>query len=105
MALRRSQTIRIASVHEGEIWMPTKEEFTTELKARFRRAAERGASSVEVNSGELHRSLGGYPGPKHQMPTCCMVLHENLGKGDEIVSSPPSGKGASLTIRYQIPRS
>jgi hypothetical protein len=84
--------------------MPIKDEFETELHARFRRAVERGADSVEVNSGELHRSLGGYPSPNHQMPTCCTVMHNACRASDEIVATPPSGKGASLTIRYQLPR-
>ena len=84
--------------------MPSKEEFRRELSARFRRAAERNATVLEVNSGELHRSLGGYPGPKHQMPSCCDVMYEAAGKADEIVASPPSGRGASLAIRYRIPR-
>lgn len=84
--------------------MPSKDEFRRELSARFRRAVERNATSLEVNSGELHRSLGGYPGPNHQMPSCCDVMHEATGKDDEIVTSPPSGRGASLTIRYRIPR-
>lgn len=84
--------------------MPTKDEFQEELRARFRRATERGASEIEVNSGELHRALGGYPADKHQMPTCCDVMHEETRVGDEVLSSPPSGRGASLTIRYKLPR-
>lgn len=84
--------------------MPRKDEFEGELLARFRRAAERGAATLEVNSGELHRSLGSYPSANHQMPSCCDVMHQHVRRGDEIVSSPPSGRGASLTIRYRIPR-
>lgn len=84
--------------------MLTKDDFRQELSARFRRAVERGASEVEVNSGELHRSLGGYPGIKHQMPSCCDVMHEATKTGDLVVATPPSGKGASLTIRYKLPR-
>tara|TARA_B100000378_G_scaffold194514_1_gene158337 strand:- start:2485 stop:2829 length:345 start_codon:yes stop_codon:yes gene_type:complete len=89
---------------KGDSHMPTKDEFDAELRARFRRARERGADSVEVNSGEMHRALGGYPSQKHQMPTCCGVMHSHLKSEDEIISSPKSGKGASLTIRYQLPR-
>lgn len=84
--------------------MPTKEEFTTELRARFGRANERGAENIEIDAGELHRSLGGYPAPKHQMPSCCDAMHEQLKPGDDVVSGPPSGRGASLTIRYALPR-
>jgi 5-methylcytosine-specific restriction protein A len=84
--------------------MPTRDEFRAELKARLHRAALLGAGHLEVNSGELHRKLGGYPGTKHQMPSCCEAMYVEQRAGDEIVSAPPKGKGASLTIRYMLPR-
>lgn len=84
--------------------MITKQEFEEELRQRFRRAVERGEASIIVNSGDMHRSLGGYPAPNHQMPTCCNVMHSHARVGDEILSAPPSGRGASLTIRYRLPR-
>lgn len=84
--------------------MPTKDDFRTELKARFNRVSRQGAREVEINSGELHRSLGGYPGRNHQMPSCCDVMNEEAKGGDQIVSSPPSGCGATLTIVYRLPR-
>ncbi|HEX9931471.1 MAG TPA: hypothetical protein VGB08_01370 [Allosphingosinicella sp.] len=84
--------------------MPTKQEFLDELRARFRRAEERGLSSLEVNAGDLHRSLGGYPGTNHQMPSCCEAMYAEQRAGDELVACPPKGKGASLTMRYRLPR-
>jgi hypothetical protein len=84
--------------------MPNKDEFREELHARFKRAMERGATEIEINSGELHRALGGYPAQKHQMPTCCDAMQEEVRAGDRVVSSPPRGRGASLTIRYELPR-
>lgn len=59
-----------------------------------------GYGTVEVSAGVLHRMTGGYPGPDHRMPVCCAVMQDNLGEGDVVISSPPSGTGASLTIRY-----
>jgi hypothetical protein len=84
--------------------MPNKDEFCEELHARFRRAVERGANEIEVISGELHRSLGGYPDANHQMPSCCDVMHEECRAGDVVISAPPSGRGASLKINYKLPR-
>ena len=84
--------------------MPTKEEFRNALKARLRRAALLGAEHLDVNSGELHRTLGGYPGARHQMPSCCEAMYSEQGVGDEIIAQPPKGRGASLTIRYKVPR-
>ena len=85
--------------------MTTSEIFRTELLARLDRAEKRGARSIKVNSGDLHRSVGGYPGPNHQTPTCCEVMCDEMTDGDVIVDKPPSGKGARLTIRYRLPRS
>jgi 5-methylcytosine-specific restriction protein A len=59
---------------------------------------------VEITAGSLHRVVGGYPGTNHRMPICCQVMYDTMGPDDEVVTSPPSGKGASLRIRYQLPR-
>ena len=84
--------------------MPTKDDFREELRARLRRATARGAKEIVINAGELHRALGGYPGQGHQMPSCCDAMHEAQRGTDEELASPPSGRGASLTIRYGLPR-
>ena len=34
------------------------------------------------------------------MPECCEVMYSKMKGNDSIISSPPKGKGASLTIRY-----
>ncbi len=80
------------------------DEFRSELKAQLSHAEKRGVPSVDINSGEPHRKVGGYPGPDHRMPMCCEAMYGEQKPGDEIVSSPPKGKGASLTIRYKLPR-
>ncbi len=38
------------------------------------------------------------------MPICCHVMRKNMQRGDEVLWEPPSGVGASLTIRYLLPR-
>jgi 5-methylcytosine-specific restriction protein A len=85
--------------------MPTKEEFLAEIRQQLRQAELRGATSLNLNAGELHRRLGGYPdGGKHQMPACCSAMYAEQKAGDRIVSAPPKGKGASLVIAYALPR-
>jgi hypothetical protein len=84
--------------------MATIDDFRSELRAQIRRAEARGAPHVEVNAGELHRQMGGYPGPKHRMPVCCEAMYGEKRDGDEIISAPAKGKGAKLTIRYKLPR-
>lgn len=34
------------------------------------------------------------------MPECCQAMYNLMCNDDQIISSPPKGKGASLTIRY-----
>ena len=84
--------------------MPTADDFRAELSRIFKQAEERGLPHVDVKSGDLHRRLGGYPGRSHQMPTCCSVMWSEQGQADQVISQPPSGKGATLVIRYRIPR-
>ena len=85
--------------------MPSVDEFQSELRSLLREAESRSLPHLEINSGQLHRKLGGYPGTKAQMPSCCLAMYHEQKAGDEVISRPPKGKGASLTIRYQLPRS
>lgn len=55
---------------------------------------------IDLNSGEIHRELGGYPGKKHSMPSCCEAMRSMMTKQDYILKQPLKGNGASLTIRY-----
>jgi 5-methylcytosine-specific restriction protein A len=84
--------------------MLTKEAFRKELRALLGTAELRGALSLDVNAGELHRRLGGYPGLQHRMPMCCDAMYDEQRASDACLLSPPKGKGASLTIRYSLPR-
>lgn len=79
-------------------------ELYQELLARIARAQKHGAPHIEVNSGELHRKVGGYPGRGHRMPLCCDAMYFEQSVGDEVIVRPKRGKGASLTIRYKLPR-
>ena len=84
--------------------MPTVDEFRSEIRSQFREAESRSLDHIQINSGQLHRKLGGYPGPKAQMPSCCQAMYHEQNRGDEIISQPLKGYGASLTIRYRLPR-
>jgi hypothetical protein len=81
------------------------DDFRGELLAMIARAERQGRPHVEVNTGELHRVVGGYPGGgDHRMPMVCQAMYAEKRAPDEIVFQPESGKGASLTIRYKLPR-
>jgi hypothetical protein len=85
--------------------MPTAEDFKQELFRMMAEAHNAGNDFVEINAGELHKRVGGYPGRNHRMPNCCQVMKTQLALdyGDTIVDEPPSGQGPTLTIRYRLP--
>jgi 5-methylcytosine-specific restriction protein A len=84
--------------------MSTEQDFRTQIRGLMGEAQAASASFVDINSGQVHRAVGDYPGPDHRMPICCQVMKADVRAGDEVLSSPPKGQGASLTIRYKLPR-
>lgn len=83
--------------------MPTADQFRAALNDLLNKGRQGGHATVDVNAGDLHRRVGGYPGPKHSMPVCCSVMKSVAQQvGHEVLFSPPSGKGASLTLRYLL---
>jgi len=66
----------------------TADDFRDELYRIMDEAIREGHKYVDVNAGEIHRGLGSYPGARPQ--GACLLQ--------------PSGQGASLTIRYVLPR-
>jgi hypothetical protein len=38
------------------------------------------------------------------MPNCCRIMYDAQRAGDQVLIKPPSGVGASVTIRYSLPR-
>ena len=83
--------------------MPTRKDFQNALDELFREGSGKSARYIDIRAGNLHRKVGGYPG-NHRMPTCCDVMRENIQPRDNILHEPPKGKGASLEIRYSLPR-
>lgn len=86
--------------------MPTADQFREELNSMFYEAFKRNQSAVDINPGTLHRRVGDYPGPNHRISICCEVMRSAMDEaaGDLVITEPPSGRGASLTIRYVLPR-
>ena len=86
--------------------MPTSEDFKTELYRMMNEALFDGKSTAEIKAGDLHMRVGGYPGPNHRIPVCCVVMLAAFAPeaGDVILEEPPSGQGANLTIRYVLPK-
>ena len=84
--------------------MVNTENFRIALIEILEKSQKQGLSFVDIRSGDLHRSLGDYPGPNHRMPLCCSVMRNFMDQKDMIIASPPRGNGATLVIRYHLPR-
>jgi len=86
----------------------TADNFQAELTAQIERAGQQGRPHLEINAGELHRAVGGYPprpGVAHRMPRCCNVMRDEIRRGHaEIIGETASGDPPALTIRYSLPR-
>lgn len=89
--------------------MANAEQFRTALNRLLAEAQKVGRPFLELTAGELHRAVGGYPIPSHSernhsMRNCCSVMKSEKRSDDETIVAPPSGQGASLKIRYRLPR-
>jgi len=76
--------------------------FKNEITRLINEAKEQGLTYIDIVSGDVHRSVGGYPSKNHSMPLCCDVMYSMKKSKDEILHAPPKGKGATLTIRYYL---
>ncbi len=52
-------------------FIPTTVDFQIELEQIFKTVQDLELSKVDVKSGDLHRTVGGYPSNNHRMPICC----------------------------------
>jgi 5-methylcytosine-specific restriction protein A len=86
----------------GETLEALERRFASTLESLLAQARKAGETFLEVNAGDLHRKVGGFPGPQHHMSLCCNVLRGAMGPDDFAVREPRSGSGPSLTLRYHL---
>lgn len=57
---------------------PTRNDFRREVKRIIDKARNEGYEYVDIVSGDVHRSVGGYPSPdsNHRMPLCCEAMYD-----------------------------
>lgn len=84
--------------------LPTKSDFENALEEIFRDAEAQELIAVEIVSGDLHQKLGGYTDSNHRLPSCCAAMRDAMVPTDEVLNSPEKGYGATLRVRYDIPR-
>ena len=82
--------------------MPNKEDFIKEIQRLKQEAREKGLEYVDIISGDVHRTLGGYPGKNHRMRTCCEAMYELMESKDDVRYAPGSSYGATVEIRYYL---
>ncbi len=85
-------------------FIPDTQTFKQALLQTLKVAQNKGLKEITVNAGELHRQVGGYPGTNNRMATCTMVLKNEMTDGDIIIKDTNKGAGASVTIKYILPR-
>jgi len=88
--------------HRGRLALVSVDHFRRELLVKMSRAAKHGSIDMIIKSGELYRSLGGYPGSLHGMPACCDAMRSEMKPGDVLLVEQSSGPG--MTVRYRLPR-
>ncbi|MDU9375465.1 hypothetical protein McpSp1_00390 [Methanocorpusculaceae archaeon Sp1] len=78
----------------------TAADFYHAMYRRFDAAAEEGEPALEITAGDLHKSLKA----ANRLSLCCNCLYDMQNIGDVILQAPSGGVGASLLIRYALPR-
>jgi hypothetical protein len=81
--------------------MVSTDHFRQGLLAQMSRAAYGGRTDVLINSGELYRSLGGYPGSALGMPSCCDAMQAEMKAGDVLLLGRTNGAG--MIVRCLLP--
>jgi hypothetical protein len=79
---------------------PTAWDFQNRLMAILNSARQSGQPYVDVESGSLHKQVGGYSDPDHRLRVCCEVMRKLMRAGDSIVKESASDQGATLIVRY-----
>lgn len=78
----------------------TAADFYHALYRRFDAAAAAGEPDLVVSAGDLHKSLKA----ANRLSLCCNCMYDTQNIGDSIVDVPSGGVGATLSIRYSLPR-
>lgn len=83
---------------------PKAADFRAQLRRDLQAAASRNKAFLDVVARQLHQVVGGYPSEHNRMVACCKVMLSEMIADDRVLAAPPSRLGASLVIRYVLPR-
>lgn len=90
--------------------IPKLVDFMAEIETLKRKAQKAGESSIEIQSGVLHKMLGDFKGKDARMASCCRAMYNCMKMKDEVVQLPnpknrnseTKGFGSRLIIRYYL---
>ena len=75
--------------------------FRKGLLAQLARATIGGRIDILINSGELYRLFGGYPGSMHGMPSCCDAMQAEMSSEIQCFLTEPAERPPRRTyFRY-----
>ena len=83
---------------------PTTQDFIAVILIMLNTAQDYNQQYLDITAGNLHAFIGGYPNPNHRMRSCNSAMRQVMQENDLILEQPPQGHGATLTIRYFMPR-
>ena len=79
---------------------PTAWDFRNKLTVILNTAKHSGKSYVDVESGNLHKELGGDSNSHHRLPIFHEVMTKMMRPGDSILKEARHGDGATMLVRY-----
>ena len=79
---------------------PTAWDVRNKLTVILNTAKHSGDAYVDVESGNLHKELGGDPNSHHRMPIFHEVMTKMMRPGDLILKDSDSENDATMMIRY-----
>ena len=81
--------------------IPTTKDSENEIIKMQNDAREKGLEGLQINALKLHKRVG-YDPHNHRMPVICQAMYNLMTRRDELIYSPPKGKGTRLTILYHL---
>jgi hypothetical protein len=78
--------------------MVSVDHFAHRLRTQLRNAAEQGATTIVITSGDFCKKIRMGTGSTQ---ACCDAMLAEVKPGDDVLVS---GSGAGMTVRYRLPR-
>ena len=78
--------------------IPTAWDFRNKLTVILNTAKHSGKPYVDVESGNVHKELGGDPNSYHKLPIFHEVMKKMMRPGDSILKEFHNGDGATILV-------